>query len=59
MLIIGLIVSIIGYIVGIRYGAYLLDYYDIEISGFMRWIVLNLFAIIISSIVALPFPSII
>lgn len=36
----------------------MLENNDIELPKFTRWLVLNTFAFIVSTIVALPFPSI-
>jgi hypothetical protein len=54
----GLIVSTIAYFFGLWLGSYLLAKYDIELPKFGRWMILNVFALIISSIAAMPFPSI-
>jgi hypothetical protein len=54
----GLIVSTIAYFFGLWLGAYLLAKNDIELPRFTRWIVLNVFALVLSSLAAIPFPSI-
>lgn len=58
MLIAGIVISLLAYYFALRWGASLLESNDIELPRFTRWLVLNTFAFIVSSIVALPFPSI-
>jgi hypothetical protein len=58
MLIAGMVVSLLAYYFALQWGKRLLESHDIELPRFTRWLVLNTFAFIISSIVALPFPSI-
>ncbi|MDP8568144.1 hypothetical protein [Methylophilus aquaticus] len=58
MLIIGIVISLLAYYFSLKWGDQLLQNNDIELPRFTRWLVLNTFAFIISSIVALPFPSI-
>jgi len=59
MLIAGIIISLIAYYLALKWGERLLENHDIQLPRFTRWLVLNTFAFIIASIVALPFPSII
>jgi uncharacterized membrane protein len=58
MIIVGIILSLLAYYLALQWGKRLLEEQDIELPRFTRWLVLNTFAFIISSIVALPFPSI-
>jgi uncharacterized membrane protein len=58
MIIVGIILSLLAYYLALQWGKRLLESNDIELPRFTRWLVLNTFAFIISSIVALPFPSI-
>jgi hypothetical protein len=58
MIIVGIILSLLAYYLALQWGKRLLGEQDIELPRFTRWLVLNTFAFIISSIVALPFPSI-
>jgi hypothetical protein len=58
MIIVGIILSLLAYYFALQWGKRLLESNDIELPRFTRWLVLNTFAFIISSIVALPFPSI-
>ena len=44
----GLIVSTIAYFFGLWLGAYLLAKNDIELPRFTRWIVLNVFALVLA-----------
>jgi hypothetical protein len=53
----GLIVSTIAYFFGLWLGSYLLAKNEIELPRFSRWIILNVFALVISSLAAMPFPS--
>lgn len=59
MLILGIVVSLFDYYFALQWGKRLLDDNDIELPKFTRWLVLNTFAFIVSSVIALPFPSII
>jgi hypothetical protein len=59
MLILGIVASLLAYYFALQWGKHLLDDNDIELPRFTRWLVLNTFAFLVSSIVALPFPSII
>ena len=58
MLIVGIIFSLVAYYFALKWGARMLENNDIELPRFTRWLVLNTFAFIVSTIVALPFPSI-
>jgi len=58
MLIAGIVVSLLAYYFALQWGNRLLEGNNIELPRFTRWLVLNTFAFIISSIFALPFPSI-
>lgn len=58
MIIVGITLSLLAYYFALQWGKRLLESNDIELPKFTRWLVLNTFAFIISSIVALPFPSI-
>lgn len=58
MLIAGIVISLLAYYFALKWGHHLLETNDIELPRFTRWLVLNTFAFILSSIVALPFPSI-
>jgi len=58
MIIVGITLSLLAYYFALQWGKRLLESNDIELPRFTRWLVLNTFAFIISSIVALPFPSI-
>lgn len=58
MIIVGIVLSLLAYYLALQWGKRLLEEQDIELPRFTRWLVLNTFAFIISSIVALPFPSI-
>lgn len=58
MLIAGIVVSLIAYYFTLKWGERLLENNEIELPRFTRWLVLNTFAFIIASIVALPFPSV-
>ncbi|HSH86611.1 MAG TPA: hypothetical protein VK958_05080 [Methylophilus sp.] len=58
MLIAGIVISLIAYYLALKWGSHLLENNDIVLPTFTRWLVLNTFAFIVSSIVALPFPSI-
>jgi len=58
MIIVGIILSLLAYYFALQWGKRWLERNDIELPRFTRWLVLNTFAFIISSIVALPFPSI-
>lgn len=57
MLILGIVASLVAYYLALQWAKRFLDDNDIELPRFTRWLVLNTFAFIVSSIVALPFPS--
>jgi hypothetical protein len=59
MLILGIVASLLAYYLALQWGKRFLEGNDIELPRFTRWLVLNTFAFIVSSVVALPFPSII
>ena len=58
MLIAGIVISLLAYYLALKWSSHLLENNDIVLPAFTRWLVLNTFALIVSSIVALPFPSI-
>lgn len=57
MLIAGIVISLIAYYLALKWGSHWLENNDIALPTFTRWLALNTFAFIVSSIVALPFPS--
>ncbi|QDC44354.1 hypothetical protein FIU00_07320 [Methylophilus medardicus] len=58
MLILGIVISLLAYYLALRWSDHLLTSHNIELPAFTSWLVRNTFAFIVSTVVAMPFPSI-